>query len=125
MKLPGALRALAVLVLIFGVAEGIMALMAMQLLGTSVAGMVDSLQKALNALPNAPRTGVNPGVGVIMAHIVAAGLVMWGYVMLWWGVSAGVVAAALLWAAAYALDLLQSTHAAVTRMARTSVPPRG
>ena len=118
MKLPGALRALAVIVLLAGVVQGVAAVGVMQALGTSAAGMVTSLQGALNALPNAPRGGVNPSV-------VTAFTTGWGYVMLWWGVSAGVVAAALLWAAAYALDLLQSTHAAVTRMARSGVPPRG
>jgi len=90
----------------------------MRALGTNAAGMVTSLQGALNALSNAPRGGVNSGV-------VTAFTTGWGYLMCFWGVAAGVVAAALLWAAAYALDLLQSTHAAVTRIARAGVPPRG
>jgi len=118
MKLPNLLRAWAVIVLLAGVVQGVAALGVMQALGTGAAGMVTSLQGALNALPNAPRGGVNPGV-------VTAFTTGWGYLMCFWGVAAGVVAAALLWAAACALDLLQSTHAAVTRMARGGVPPRG
>lgn len=119
-QLPGVLRALAVMVLTAGVGQGIMALTAMQTLGDSMVGAATSLQGALNALPNAPRASVSPA-SVTTARVVAGG---WGYIMLWWGVSAGVIAAALLWAAAYALDLLQSTHAALTRIARAGLSPR-
>ncbi len=119
-KLPGVLRVLAVVVLIAGVVQGFMAMTGMQALGHSVAAMVTSLQGALDALPDAPRVNTSE----ITAGIVAAVCAVWGYLMLWWGVSAGVIAAALLWAAAYALDLLESTNAALTRIARAGLSPR-
>jgi len=118
LRLQGTLRVLAVVVLVLAMIQGAVSFQALRSLNTGLAAMEAGLRSAVAASPEAaPYATSGPSVfGTFTSG--------WEYLALFGWLIAGAIVAALLWAAAQALDALTSLDISLVHLARLGLAAR-
>ena len=109
------LRVLALVMLLLGVVQGAVMFSAIRSMNTALAAM----EAALSSFPSADGGAAQPAPDIFGTFSQG-----WDFLILLWCIATGAVQAAALWAAARALDILESQDSALTLLARLALAER-